>query len=93
MELYNIKVKSPFLLADKDYRDTILLRLYKYSKNIDISNIYHPYYQLCAVFNSQKQAETFCKENLDLIDSVHCSPDQNALVRIKQLYTDTKLSQ
>lgn len=81
-EWFNINVKNPCLMCDKDYRDSVLLRLSKYSKTVDVSSIIHPYYQLSAVFDSREQAETFCKENLDLIQAIDYSADQNALRKV-----------
>lgn len=80
---YEVNLKHPHFLVDRDYQDFVLFRLFKYVDVIDIS-LMDSYHSISAPFDSLESAEQFCREN-DFVQGVQHSVDREMLTERKYI--------
>lgn len=49
---YNISLKHPYYLDDKDYQDYVLFNMFRYCSVIDITLMNSPYHEISVKFDS-----------------------------------------
>ena len=62
--------------------------MFKYVDVIDITLMDYPYQRISALFDSDKSAKNFCKENGELVRSVDRSLDRDMLTERTYLFKD-----
>lgn len=78
---YTINLKQPAFLSDPDYQDYVLFNLFRYVESVDVSLINPPYQSISALFDSENQANAFCVENENFVQSISRQIDREMLTQ------------
>lgn len=78
---YDISLKQPGFLADKDYQNYVLFKMFQYVNVVDVSLMEPPYHHVEALFDSRDHAEFFCRENGEFVQSIKHSVDREILTQ------------
>lgn len=76
---YCINLKQPYFLADKDYQNYVLFKLFQHVKVVDVSLMEHPYHSISALFESREHAESFSKDSAEFVQSIQHSVDRGIM--------------
>jgi hypothetical protein len=90
---YNINLKKPHYLGDRDYQDYVLFNLFQYVDKIDVTLMDSPYHSISALFESEEHANKFCRENGNFVQSIQRSADREMLTQRTYLTKDSLVKQ
>lgn len=76
---YDINLKQPYFLADKDYQNYVLFKLFQHVKVVDVSLIETPYHRVSALFESKEHAELFSQKSSEFVQSIDHSVDRGIM--------------